>query len=236
MAPKIWGWQHIVYLAVFLSVSVAVLILGKKYAKTEAQKRLVVKGLAAALLVSIISNRVSIVFKTEVPEWKWLIPDSFCGMSSLVLSLAVLLGKKDNDVMHFVWLISLAGGSITMVYPEFLPQDVSFFYVPTITGLLHHSIAAVVAVALFLFGQIRLSYKRWYCIVFGFTCLLAFGCFLIHVLNFHDAYCIVGPVLSGTPLTIWVIAPIFIVVYSAIVLCVELWRKRKEKQEKITEN
>ena len=32
-------------------------------------------------------------------------------MSSLVLSLAVLLGKKDNNVLHFVFYIAFAATS-----------------------------------------------------------------------------------------------------------------------------
>ena len=234
MVPQRYGWQHILYLAIFLSISITGLIFAKKYAKTEKAKTWVVKGLAIALLVAIVSNRISIVFKTPVPEYKWLIPDSFCGLSSLVLSLAVLIGKKDNNVLHFVWLVSLAGGGITTFYPDFLGQNPSFMYLPTITGLLHHSLSALVAVSLFVFDYITLTYKKWYCVVFGFTCLITFGCFLIYVLPFHDAYSIINPVMSGTPFTVWVIAPIFFALYSTIILVVELIRKWKSKAIKQT--
>lgn len=49
--------------------------------------------------------------------------------------------------------------------------------------------------------------------------------------GFHDAYHMVSPLLSNTPLTIWFIKPIYIVVYSLILLIVELVRKRKNKQQ-----
>lgn len=230
MGVKIWGIEHIIYFVAFVLGAAAVLIYLKKYAKTEQVKRLTVKCLAGVLLIAIVTNRISIVFKTEVPEWKWLIPDSFCGMSSLVLALAVLLGKKDNNVLHFVWLLALAGGVITMFYPEFLPQNPSIFYLPTISGLLHHSISAVLVLALLFSKNLIITYKKWYCTLFGFTSYLSFGCFLIYVLNFHDAYCIVNPILSGTPLTIWVIAPIYCVVYAFLLFIFELIRKQKAKK------
>ena len=229
MVPQRYGWQHILYIVIFLSLSITGLIFAKKYAKTEKAKTWVVKGLAIALLVAIVSNRISIVFKTPVPEYKWLIPDSFCGFSSLVLSLAVLIGKKDNNVLHFVWLMSLAGGGITTFYPDFLGQNPSFMYIPTITGLLHHSLSALVAVSLFLFDYITLSYKKRYCVVFGFTCMITFGCFLMNVLPFHDAYCIVSPVVADTPLNVWVIAPMYFALYAIIIVIVELVRKNKSK-------
>ena len=71
-------------------------------------------------------------------------------MTSLVLSLGVLLGGKDNPVLHFAWLPGLFGGITTVIYASFVDQGPSIFYLPTISGLLHHSLAAMVAVALFL--------------------------------------------------------------------------------------
>lgn len=227
MAPHRYGWEHILYIVIFLAVSIIGLIFAKKYAKSEKAQFWVMKGIAIALLVAVIVNRFSVVFKTPVPEYKWLWPDSFCGLSSFVLSLAIIIGKKDNDVLHFVWLMALAGGSITTFYPNFLSQNPSFLYLPTISGLLHHSISATLVVAMFLFGWIKLSFKKWRCVLFGFTSMLAFGAFLIHVCGFHDAYSIVTPVQEGTPLTVWVIAPIYIVVNALAIFVSDIAYKKK---------
>lgn len=231
MVPKVFGWQHIIYLFIFALIFVASSVYYKKHAKTEKAKNIFLKCLAGALLVSVVTNRFSVVFKTQIPEWKWLIPDSFCGMSSLMLSLAVLFGKKDNNVLHFIWLVALAGGGITTFFPNFLGQNPSFMYLPTISGLLHHTLSVLVVVMLFVSKHLNLTYKKWYCTLFGFTSYLAFGCFLMNVVGFHDAYYIKSPAISNTPFTVWVIAPIYIAVYSIILLCVELVRRKKSKQQ-----
>lgn len=235
MPPKIFGWEHLTYLAVFVVLSVAGLICAKIFSKTEKTQNIILKSVALALLISILVNRISIVFKTETPAWTFLIPDSYCGMSSLVLSLAVLLGKKDNNVLHFVWFMALLGGTITMFYPDFIGQHESLFYLPTISGLLHHSLSIVVVVMLFLFNQITVTYKKWYCTVFGFTAYITVGAFLMGVFNYSDAFHIISPMLSGTPLNTWVIMPIYAVVYGLILLGFELYRKHKNKTTEIAD-
>lgn len=150
-------------------------------------------------------------------------------MTSLVLSLAVLFGKKDNNVYHFVWLLGLFGGISTVIYASFVDQNPSFFYIPTITGLLHHSFSAMVVVALLIFKQIDITYKKWYCTLFGFTCYLTLGAFLMYTFNLSDAFHIAEPLLPGTPLTAWVMAPMYAVSYAIILLIIELKRKNTSR-------
>lgn len=226
---KIWGWEHIVYLVVFFTLSTIGIVCAKKFAKTEKSQRIIIKFVGVALFLSILASRLSITFCGSNPKWHHMLPNQFCGMSSLVLSLAVIFGKKNNNVYHFVWFLALLGGILTMAYPDFLPQDPSFFYPPTITGMLHHSLSVVMVVILLVFNQIEITYKKWYCTLFGFTSYLTFGAFLIGELGYGDAFHIRTPILSGTPLTVWVMAPIYIVLYGIVVLIVELVRKKKNK-------
>lgn len=230
--PQRYGWEHLTYIAVVIVVAFLVLFFAKKYAKTEKAKTIVVKCLAGVLLIFIVTNRWSIVFKTDPPEWNWLLPNSLCGLTSAVLALSVLLGKKDNPALHFVWLIALLGGTIVTFYPDFLSQNPSFMYLPTISGLLHHSFSAIVAVSLFVFDYIHLSYKKWYCILLGFACYLAVGAFFVSVMGYGDALHMKDPILENTPLTIWVVAPMYMAVYGLIILVVELVRKKKEIENK----
>ena len=228
MPPQLFGIEHILYIVITTLLAVVGLLLAKKYATSEKAQTLVLKGIAAALFVAIMANRLSQVFRYDTVRWYCIIPDSFCGMTSLVLSLAVLFGKKDNDVLHFVWLLGIFGGVSTVIYATFLDQDISFFYLPTISGLLHHSLSATLVVALFLFKQIRITYKKWYCTLFGFTCYLTVGAFLMHTFNMSDAFHIAEPLLPGTPLTAWVMAPMYAVGYAAILFIVEIVRKKKK--------
>lgn len=221
--------MHLIYLGITLPLSALGLYLAKRYARTERARTAVLKSIAALLFVWILINRLSQVFRYEDVRWEQIIPDSFCGMTSLVLSLSVLFGKRDNPVYHFVWALGLVGATITVFYPTFLDQGPSIFYLPTISGLLHHSITLVMIAALFLFGQIHVTYKKWYCTLFGFTAYLTVGAFQMAVFGFSDSFHIVEPMLDGTPLTAWVIAPIYAVCYAAVLFGIELVRKRRNK-------
>jgi hypothetical protein len=229
MDLNVFGSVHIIYLVITLPLSVLALFLGKKFAKSEKSQSIFLKSLAALLLIWIIINRLSQVYRYGLVRWEQIIPDSFCGMTSLILALAVLFGKKDNAVYHFVWFLGLLGALVTVLNPTFLDQGPSIFYLPTISGLLHHSLALVMIAALLLFGQVHITYKKWYCTFFGFTFYLSVGAFQMSVLGFPDAYHIAEPILSDTPLTAWVMAPLYAVGYGLVLLVIELVRKHLQK-------
>ena len=232
MDLRVFGLVHWVYLLITIPLSVVGLICAKKFAKSEKSQKIILKSIAGMLLIWILINRLSQVFRYSQVRWEQIIPDSFCGMTSLVLSLAVLIGKKDNIVLHFAWFLALVGAAITIAYPTFLNQGSTVFYLPTISGLLHHSLALVMVVALLLFNQIHITYKKWYSTVFGFTAYFTVGAFQMSVFGFSDAFHIVEPMLSGTPLTAWFIAPIYLVGYSVVLLVIELVRKYKKNNKK----
>ena len=150
MDLSVFGSVHLIYLTITLPLSFVVLFLTKRFARTEKSQKIVLKSIAARLLFWISINRLSQVYRYGDARWEQIIPDSFCGMTSLVLSLSVLLGKKDNPVYHFVWALGLVGAAITVFNPTFLSQGATIFYLPTISGLLHHSLALVMVIALLL--------------------------------------------------------------------------------------
>ena len=235
MPAKLYGIEHFTYIIITIIIAVVGLIFAKKLAKTERTQNIVLKGIALALFIAILTNRLSQVFRYQTTRWVEIIPESYCGLTSLVLALAVLFGKKDNHAYHFLWLLGLFGGISTVVYPAFIDQGPTIFYLPTISGLLHHSLSATLVVALLMFKQIHITYKKWYCTVLGFACYLALGAFLIGGLGLSDAFHIYTPLLSDTPLTTWVMAPIYATCYSIIILIIELVRKYVN-QHKVTLN
>ena len=157
MAPELFGIEHILYIVISTIIGGVGLFLAYKYAKDEKKQSIILKIIAVLLFISVMTNRISQVFRYEEVRWYCIIPDSYCAMTSLVLSLAVLFGKKDNKVYHFVWLLGLFGGISTVIYATFVSQHQSFFYIPTITGLLHHSFSAMLVVALLMFKQIHIT-------------------------------------------------------------------------------
>lgn len=82
-------------------------------------------------------------------------------------------------------------------------------------------------------GYLKLTYKKWYCTFFGFTCYLAYGAFLMCVLKYSNPFYMTAPAIDGTIFTAWVMAPIYIVVYALILLAVELGRKHKNRSASV---
>jgi hypothetical protein len=230
MDLRVFGSVHLIYLFITIPLSVAGLFLAKKYARSEKSQRIVLKSIAGLLLIWILINRLSQVFRYEDVRWEQIIPDSFCGMTSLALALAVLFGKKNNAAYHFLWFLGIVGAVITIFNPTFLDQGPSIFYMPTISGLLHHSLCLVMVCALLMFDQIYITYKKWYCTLFGFTSYLTLGAFQMSVFGLSDSFHIAEPILPDTPLTAWVMAPIYAVGYGLILLIIGLVRRYKSSK------
>lgn len=229
--PELFGVEHILYLAISTAVASAALLLAKRYARDEKSQRVFLKVLAALLLVAIVTNRLSQVFRYDDVRWYLIIPDSFCGMTSLVLALSVLFGRRDNNVLHFVWLLGLFGGVSSSIYASYVGQGPTVFYLPTISGLLHHSISATLVVAILMFGYIEITYKKWYCTLFGFTSYLTLGAFMMQEFDMNDAFHIAEPLIEGTFLTAWGMAPLYAVGYALILFVIETVKKKRKKAD-----
>ena len=232
MYPKIFGTEHLIYILISLAIGFAVCFFAKRYARSERAGSLVIRSAAAVLLLAILASRLSMVFEFEATDWIKLLPDTFCSASSYVLALTLLFGKRDNNVLHFVWLVALAGGAISTFYPNFLDQNPSFLYPSTIFGMIHHTWAAIVVVLMLLLGYFKPTYRKWYCTLIGFTCYLTYGAFLMCVLNRDNPFYMTAPILDGTPLTVWVIAPIYMSAYALIMLVCELVRRKMNASSK----
>ncbi len=230
MNPQVFGKEHLIYIIVCILIALIVCFLAKRYAKTEKTKTIVIKISAIILFIIIFTNRLALVFEYDKQNWMKLLTDSFCSTSSYILSISLLIGKKNNNVLHFIWLVALAGGTITTFYPNFIGQNPSFLYPPTILGMMHHTWSAIVVILMLMFGYLELTYKKWYCTLFGFTTYLAYGAFLMCVLDFDNPFYMTAPALDGTVFTVWVITPIYAVVYTLIILVTELIRKKKSSK------
>ena len=227
MAPVLFGKEHLLYIIISTILGSLLITLSLRFCKTEKTKNIILKIVGTCLFISIMTNRLSQVFRYETIRWYCIIPDSYCGMTSLLLSLAVMFGKRNNPVLHFVWLLGLFGGISTVIYATFVGQGPTIFYLPTISGLVHHSFSAILVTLLLFFKQIDITYKKWYYSLFGFTCYLTLGAFLMHTFKMSDAFHIAEPLISGTPLTTWVMAPMYAVGYGSILLIIEVIRNRK---------
>ncbi len=231
MNPTIFGKEHIIFLIIFFIVSIVSLILIYKFVKSEKAKFITVKIFALLLLCAIVCNRIFIAVTSN--DWRKIIPNSFCGLDSLVLSLAILLGKKDNDILHFVVYFTFVGGLGTILYPTFIKTYDSIFHPITFSGLMHHALSLYICILVQVIGWFTPNYKKWKNLVIGFLAYITLGTFLIFVLGINTAFYINSPVIDDTPLTIWVIAPIFAVGYALYMLFYELIKRNIRKNKKL---
>ena len=151
--PRVFGWQHLLYLVVVIAVGAAIfLLVRKKYAKNDRALSLIFRVCGVILLFFVTINRVSEIFRLH--GWYYIFPNSFCGLGSFVLAFALIFGKKDNIVLHFIAYLTMFGGIVNLIYPYYVGQHRLFFYPSTISGLLHHTMCV------FIFVLMAVSYTH----------------------------------------------------------------------------
>lgn len=201
--------------------------------KSDKTKDIIVRCVAGVLLITLLWNRISLAVIQG--NWVRIIPNTFCGMDSLVLALAVLFGRKNNNVLHFVVYLAFVGGSLTILYPTFIEDYDTFFHTVTLSGMLHHALSFYLSILVQVVCWFIPTYKKWANLIIGFMAYITLGTFLIFVLDVNTAFYISHPILSGTPLTVWVLAPIFAVGYALYMLGLELirrnWKSRKKESD-----
>ena len=79
--PEVFGWEHLTYTAVFLALAIAAIVLILKYVKTEKTLSMIMRIIGGVLFICILWNRISICVSHK--NALLLIPDTFCGISSL---------------------------------------------------------------------------------------------------------------------------------------------------------
>lgn len=232
MPPKIYGWQHLVFLAVFIAVSAGAITAIKLKLKSPKALDITVKCLGGALIALLIWNRISIaVFKNN---WLMLLPDSFCGVSSLCLGICAIFCKRDALPFHYLIYIAVFGGIANDLFPYYLGQADYFMFPATISGMLHHSFSLDLALIMVITGYVKPCFKKFYAFPLGVCFTLVFGIFLVDALKFETAMYIYSP-LAG-PLTWYMVFPAVTAAVYALLFVYERYiapKLLKRKQERL---
>ena len=78
MPAELFGVEHLIYIGITAVLAGSGLICAKKFAKTEKAQGIILKSLALALFISILTNRLSQVFRYETTRWVEIIPACNC--------------------------------------------------------------------------------------------------------------------------------------------------------------
>lgn len=219
--PRVFGWQHLIYLAAAIAVGVAIfLIVRKKYAKNERAMNRIFKGFGIVLLISIILNRIGEVMRLH--GWIYIFPNTFCGLGSFVLAFALIFGKRDNIVLHFIAYLAVFGGIVNLIYPYYVGQHRMFFYLSTFTSLLHHTLCVMIFILMVYTGYLKPNPKKWYAIPLGLCAFMTCGIFELTIFMpidaAYDAMNIVVAIVPKTILTWWFVGIGFMLAYTAFLL------------------
>lgn len=193
--PKIFGVEHLLYLLVVIFLMVVVYYTIIRRVKTEEAADRVIRIIGFVLFLSILWNRLSICITDHT--WDFL-PGTFCGATSLALSIFTMTLKKDSPVFHSVAYTGLLGGLITLIYPDFIGQSDSIFYAKTISGLVHHTVMVFLVLMMLRLGFLKPKLKKWHYLPLGLSLYMVYGLFLITALGYGDAMYIYHPALEGT--------------------------------------
>jgi len=232
----IYEWEHIVYIIVTIGMMVLGVWLIHRFAKKEKTQKIILIVTSLVLLINIILNRIAIVIRYN-NFWQ-LIPTSLCGLTSLLFPISIFIFIKFLNHVVFHWYVysALIGGMIAIFYPNFLGQDnpygsgipSSFWYFPSITGLLHHTISIFLVVLLISFFNFRSKLKYWYANPIGYIIYIVFGLFTIQVTNLNDSMNIYEPIVPG--LTWYLLLAIITIISFFIILFYEKIVQKKIKK------
>ena len=235
-AAKIYGWEHLTFIGIYVAAFAVSLVLIKLKIKSERIIDIIVKALGGVLLAFLLFNRIAICFYRE-SAWG-LIPDSFCGVGSLGLAISCIFFKRGALPYHAFVYWMFFGGLITVFYPDFIGQifhgnATSFMYPATISGMLHHALAAYISVLLCLTGHFKPCVKKTYALPVMMCFTLVYGVFLLDALKFEKAMYIGAPLVPGTFITWYVVEPALVAfAYGVAFLYEYLIKKKNAKGDK----
>jgi len=223
--PKIFEIEHILYLTISILLLTATGIILKKKIKDEKSIKIMFRILGLFGLIFILSSRITLsIDKNNI---LLLFPDSFCSMTSYLVAIGLLFLNKDNFLLHITWLLAIVGNICSLLIPDYLADGPTIFYPTTITALMHHSFTLFEMIMVFIFKYITLTMKKAWTQLLLILFYIGSGLFLVYVLKAPDAYYINNPAVVNTPLNVWLMIPIYISIYFAIIMIIELLKKHK---------
>lgn len=199
------------------------------FVKSEKSITLTMRIIGLILLVIIIFNRITRSIHFNFNFWR-LIPDSYCGLTSLFMSIALISGKKDNFIFHFFIYVGVIGGTCAVIVPDFLDQNPSFFYPDTFSGLLHHTILLFAIVLCFTKHYFTPTLKKWFIPLIGESFIVGLGFFEVYVLKFENAYNLERPLVQGTILTWWFVSLLVLLAAYIVMFLYDLYYKKSPKK------
>ena len=235
---------HIIYMLIAVPLFVGGLILIKKFVKSEKTINLILDIAAGVLLTIVVIERIDIVYEnlkegttyvvfgeTRGYNWWMLLPDSICGLCSLLLPFFIWFKRKGNNyLVESLFTVIMIGTLVNIFYPSYI-NDEPINQVRCWGGLVHHYISGFLAMLMLLFHKFEPSIKRWYLNIIALTVIIAYGYFCITVLKFAKCMYIEAPLFESVPFSRWY--GMYLVAYIPInIIFLVVWELIKKYRAK----
>ena len=220
----LYKMPHIIYIIMNVIISALFILFVVK--SPSKRRNLIIKISGIILLLLVIINRISITVYDNAIAHKddasilELLPNSICGLSSLLLALGIVFGAKDNFVLNSVSYIGFFGSIIVIFYPDFLITQ-PFWSIRSITGLLHHSLFNLIVIVMMISGYIKPCVVKFKYLIIMMSFYMTYGIFLIDACGIQHAMQIGKPLIQNAPIiTSWYVVflatAVVVLIYEAI--------------------
>lgn len=224
---SVFGLEHILYMVITLFVMISSIIIIKKFVPQQ-KMYLVVKIIAIIGLIMIIINRI-VVSKSRDANFLDFLPDTYCSMMGFILPIVVLLFKPNTKIFQYAMFAGMIGGLLTFIYPDFLVYFDNIFNIHPFTGLLYHTIMLYLFMVSIATKYFVPTFKNWTSLPIGLAFMVVAGVFGNNVLGQNNNMYLNAPLISGTPLTWWLVGLLILVLYTIILTVYEMVTLQKNE-------
>ncbi len=212
--------EHIFYIIISIIVMALSIILLKKFLKKD-KLSIYFKIMAIFSLILIIINRI-VVSKSRSGTFIDFIPDTFCSTMGFIVPIVVLFFKPTTKTFQYAIFAGFFGGAITFFYPDFLIYFDNFFNIHPFTGMLYHTLMLYYFISSIALGYYKPTFKNWSSFLIGLAFMIVYAEIGNSVLGQSNNMYLNKPLLSGTPLTWYLVGLLTIVTYTFIIQIYEM--------------
>lgn len=157
--PTLFGWYHLLCLAVTVGLCVLVFLRARNL--PDKTFNLIIGTTALALILLEAYKQLNFSFNSTTGEWSYqwyAFPFQFCATPMYVLLVASLVpnGKVKDSLCAFMATYGLFAGAAVMFYPGDVFIETIGINIQT---MIHHGMMVVIGVFMYVSGRAKLSHK-----------------------------------------------------------------------------
>lgn len=222
---ELFGLEHILYMVV-ASIIMALLLFVLIRFVPHKKIYIPLKVFATVGFVIMIVYRI-VVAKSRNSTFKDFLPDTFCSMMGFIMPIVILCFKPKTKIYQYAMFCGMIGGLLTFIYPDFIVYFDNIFNIHPFLGLLYHTNMLFMFLLAIISKYFVPTFKNWTALPIGLAFMVVIAVFGNNVLNQSNNMYLNAPLISGTPLTWYLVGILFIILYTIILQIYEMFTLKK---------